>query len=166
MTPDIYTNGYANAIQSVVGPEMMTAAGRIVDHHRSESMHGGGDEIVCLQQAKIAIFEDDPDIISTMMDFFNYYSEHNVVATATNLTEALNLIPALESLGVQVATVDGNLGRFSRGGSDGRRIIAEIRRQHPGITTIGMSADRLPESHIDSRKGSGMQNLLNIIANL
>lgn len=65
---------------------------------------------------------------------------HSVVATATTMDEASEVIPTLGDLGVQVAIVDGNLGEDTNG-EDGRLIADQLRNLYPDIKIVGASMD-------------------------
>ena len=78
---------------------------------------------------------------------------HYVVATAATRQEALATIPKFRELGVQVASLDGNLGEFNMG-ADGQAIQAAIRQQTPEVKTIGVSGVNFPNADVDLGKGN------------
>ncbi len=65
---------------------------------------------------------------------------HQVVATATSLPQAAEVIPTLGEQGVQVAIVDGNLG-LSQWGEDGAIVVERLRAEVPGIKIVGVTSD-------------------------
>ena len=103
-------------------------------------------------KAEVAIFEDDKDwqqmIKETLED-----EGHRVVLTASNIKDALEATKKLKDLGVQVATVDGNLNDYEANGNDGQAIIAAIKANAPGVRTVGMSA--LGMRNVDVNVGKG-----------
>ncbi len=77
---------------------------------------------------------------------------HSVVATARSLREALEVVDRLKSLGVGVATIDGNLTRMRRDGNDGRTVLKAIREKAPDVKTIGMSGSSVLGTDFDLGK--------------
>ncbi len=89
-------------------------------------------------KAEVAVFEDDErwqDIIKRTLE----REGHRVVLTAANITDALEATKKLKDLGVQVATIDGNLNDWEASGNDGQAVLAAIRANAPGVKTVGMS---------------------------
>jgi hypothetical protein len=95
--------------------------------------------IMCPENANIAIIEDK-SYLRTLMSRNLKVKGHNVVAEASTMTEALVLIPRFEELGVQVAIIDGSLGRHSEG-EDGEIVSKTIKELAPQVTTLGWSND-------------------------
>lgn len=62
-----------------------------------------------------------------------------MVLTAANITDALEATKKLKDLGIQVATIDGNLNDWEASGDDGQAVLAAIRANAPGVKTVGMS---------------------------
>lgn len=90
-------------------------------------------------KAEVAVFEDNKnwqDIIKSVLED----EGHRVVLTATNINDALEATKRLKDLGVQVATIDGNLNDWEASGNDGQAIIAAIKANAPDVKTVGMSA--------------------------
>lgn len=86
---------------------------------------------------------------------------HRVVATATSLTEAGEVIATLREQGVQVAIVDGNLGSgpwASSDGRDGRRIVKLIRDLHPDVKIVGATGapEGVEGADVNVRKSAEM----------
>ncbi len=88
--------------------------------------------------AKVAIFENNPDQQDQIILFLEE-AGHEVVATAETVFAALALVPQLTGLGVQVATLDGNLSPNATGGAEGLEILAAIKQQAPLVKVIGLS---------------------------
>ncbi len=103
------------------------------------------------EKARVAIIEDDPDYISTLTELIEM-GGHTVVATATSLEAAKALVKRFKELGVQVATVDGNLSEWDDKGVDGRSIIAAIQQFSPQVKTIGLSSNSMPSADLDLGK--------------
>lgn len=91
------------------------------------------------ENANIFVAEDDPQWQAIIKKNVGK-GGHTVTHTAQTKTDALAQIPNLESSGVQVAIVDGNLTRGNSSGDDGREIVAAIRSQAPSVKIIGFSA--------------------------
>lgn|GEM_PF-1528755 len=91
------------------------------------------------ENALVFVADDDVD---QQGDYVRWLPRggHRVVATATSLIEAGEVIPTLGEQGVQVAIVDGNLGKgplASSDGRDGRMIVEQIRKLYPEIKIVG-----------------------------
>lgn len=78
---------------------------------------------------------------------------HKVVASATTLTQALEATKHLKEMGVQVATLDGNLNDYDTSGADAQRVLREIRTLAPEVIVIGLSALSIPGVDVDLGKG-------------
>lgn len=89
--------------------------------------------------ARVFVAEDDSRWQSAIVKSVGK-GGHTVTHTAQTKADALSQIPTLESSGVQVAIVDGNLTQGISSGNDGREIVAAIRSQAPNIKIIGFSA--------------------------
>ena len=157
--------GVRERVLSTVGEVCMKAAGDIVRRRRDEFDQRGLLDVVCLKHARIAVVEDDYTMRRTLTRYLERLGQHQVVATASNMSDALDLIGKLSTLGVQVVTVDGDLSGATERKKDGDRIIEEIRLRHPGIVTIGMSGDPLPAADHDVRKPN-LSRMLEVIAAL
>ncbi len=72
-------------------------------------------------------FTEDNDLLAENTTVYLELGGHVVVAKASNMSNALQLVAQLESLGVTVAILDGNLTDNDSSGDDGRRIAEEIR---------------------------------------
>lgn len=97
---------------------------------------------MCPAEARVAVFEDISDQRRIMTRNLTALG-HTVVAEASNMQEAKDLIPQLDDLGIQVAIVDGNLGTWTKetAGRDGSEIAKGIKESNPNITVIGWSGD-------------------------
>lgn len=91
------------------------------------------------ENALVFVAEDDVDWQANYARWLPRAS-HKVVATATSLVKASEVIPTLAEQGVQVAIVDGNLG-FSQWGEDGAIIVERLRAEVPGIKIVGATSD-------------------------
>jgi CheY-like chemotaxis protein len=151
-------------IRNAVGPVFLDQASQIVAGYRQHAEDTRTAEVICLQNAQVALFEDDPDYASTVGDFLDI-GGHVLAFHATNIDEALCAIPKLGQMGITIALVDGNLGRWSRGGADGRQIIEEIRKKYgKKIKIIGLSSDPLPDADVDWTKNGGLRGLIDLIS--
>lgn len=111
-----------------------------------------------VEHAKVFIAEDDRDWLSTIRGLLED-DGHSVVASATTKRAALRAISKLEELGVQIATIDGNLDDpADASGADGQEILAAIRREAPDVKTIGLSTKPILGVDVDLRK-SGLDKL-------
>ena len=103
------------------------------------------------ERAKVFVVEDDQDwqrMIKAMLEG----EGHKVVLSATNLDDALATADKLVELGVQVATIDGNLEENETSGNDGRAVLAAIRKVAPQVKTIGLSGNSVNGVDIDLGK--------------
>lgn len=106
-------------------------------------------------KAEVAVFEDDKNWQEIIKDILED-AGHRVVITATNIKDALEATKKLKELGVQVATIDGNLNSYEVSGNDGQAIIAAIKANAPGVKTVGMS--ELSMSGVDVYVGKANTN--------
>ena len=116
------------------------------------------------ERAKVFVAEDDSAwqlIIKKGLE----RSGHEVVVTATDLESALALVDQLESLGVDVAVLDGNLNKYESSGRDGQALLHAIRTKCPKVKTVGMSALSVPGSDLDLGK-SGCHKIGEAVNNL
>lgn len=90
------------------------------------------------EKARVFVAEDDKrwqDIIKDVLTD----AGHSVVLTAQTRQQALEAVQQLKGLGVQVATIDGNLNPHDSDGADGQALLAAIRAQAPEVKTVGMA---------------------------
>jgi CheY-like chemotaxis protein len=102
---------------------------------------------------KLVIIEDDenwPEIILEILEDLNVHP----VAIVNNIVEATEkIIPQLESLGVQVVILDGNLSPGRNDGQEGRTMAAQIREQAPSVRIVGLSAG--DQDYLDTHLNKG-----------
>lgn len=92
-------------------------------------------------EARVAIYEDEPSFIKTCK-FELEQAGHTVVGVARDMDEAVELLPKLGDLGVEVVLVDGNLSPEADSGVEGMLITEGIKSRHPNIKVIGISMSR------------------------
>lgn len=90
-------------------------------------------------EARVAVIEDEPGL-QTLYGRWLQSGGHSIVARATNVTEAGDVIDTLKAGDVDVAIVDGNLGS-SRNGEDGSLVIQKLRARLSDVKIIGASSD-------------------------
>jgi|SRR3989344_4442989 len=90
------------------------------------------------ERAKVFVAEDDKDWLDIIRGTLEG-AGHSVVLSASTRAEALAAAERLRELGVQVATVDGNLNDYESSGADGQALLAAIRTHAPEVKTVGMS---------------------------
>jgi len=78
------------------------------------------------EKARVFVSEDDKDWRDTLREMLAD-SGHSVVLSAGTLAEALAAVDRLGELGVNVATIDGNLNEWDTSGVDGQSVLAAIR---------------------------------------
>lgn len=105
---------------------------------------------MCPENANVFVVEDEKFWQDGIKDLLSQ-GGHRVVLSATSLDEALEATNNLSTLGVQVATIDGNLKGYS-GGRAGQAVIAAIREKAPEVKIIGFSSDPLPGTDFDLTK--------------
>ena len=116
---------------------------------------------MCPENALVFVAEDDVD---WQGDYARWLPRagHKVVATATSLVKASEVIPTLAEQGIQVAIVDGNLG-LSQWGEDGAIIVERLRAEVPGIKIVGAtgSPEGVAGVDINIRKSEMDPRILN-----
>jgi CheY-like chemotaxis protein len=105
---------------------------------------------MCPENANVFVVEDDKFWQEAIKENLSI-GGHRIVLSATSLKDALEATNNLSKFGVQVATVDGNLGGYSAG-HDGQKVIAAIREKAPEVKIIGFSSDPLPGTDVDLTK--------------
>lgn len=90
------------------------------------------------ERAKVFVTEDDDRWQQSIKSILER-AGHEVVLSAKTRAEALAAIERLNELGVQVATLDGNLSNWDTSGADGQDVLSAIRATAPHIKTVGMS---------------------------
>ena len=93
------------------------------------------------ERARVFVAEDDEDWQSMIGELLKQ-NGYSVVVTATTREKALEIAQKLSSLGVNVATVDGNLNPNDSDGYDGRAVVREIRKHAPDVKIVGFSGNR------------------------
>lgn len=94
------------------------------------------------ENARVFLVEDDKIGVVNTRWFLTENGGHTIVAEASSLEEALNLIPHLEEKGVNVAVVDGNLSLNDSSGRDGATVAEEIRKRAPNIKIVAYSGEK------------------------
>jgi response regulator RpfG family c-di-GMP phosphodiesterase len=92
------------------------------------------------EKARVYIIEDDPDWRNRLRRRLEQ-SNHTVVGEAGSLGEALKAVEYFEELGVQVATIDGNLQNNDLSGQDAQTVLGAIHEKAPNVKTIGVSGN-------------------------
>lgn len=105
------------------------------------------------EKAKVFVSEDNKQWQDMIRDILQD-DGHSVVASAKTLEEALALSQRLGELGVNVATIDGNLSEWDTSGADGQAVLRAIRASAPGVKTVGLSGNRVPGVDIDLGKAN------------
>lgn len=91
-------------------------------------------------EAKVAIFENDPDLVDTYR-FSLEKAGHQVVGVATTMEECGELIPKLGELGVEVVLLDEHLdAQDHRNYIEGRTVVRGIRGRYPKVKILDISA--------------------------
>lgn len=90
------------------------------------------------EKARVFVAEDEQDWQQRIERNLKRYG-HEVVLTAETLAQALKSLDQFEELGVQVATLDGNLRGNDISGSDGRELSLAIRGRYPNVKIVGLS---------------------------
>jgi len=103
------------------------------------------------EKAKVFVTEDDERFQKIIKRYLEE-AGHSVIATATNLDQALAMVDQLEQLGVDVAVLDGNLDKDDVSGYDGRTVLEAIREKTPRVKTIGMSGNSVKGTDVDLGK--------------
>lgn len=116
------------------------------------------------EKARVFVAEDDPDFLDTLKLELES-AGHTVVLSASTLESALEAIQTFPELGVQVASIDGNLERGVVSGSDGLQLVATIRNIAPNVRIIGMSSKSIPSVDVDLGK-ENLENLGEVVTNL
>lgn len=89
-----------------------------------------------------------------------------MVGKANTLDKALKAVGQFEKLGVQVATIDGNLSEEGWTGDDGRALVAAINRLAPNVKTVSMSAGiAVPGTNVNVGKLK-IENLGSVVTKL
>lgn len=119
-----------------------------------------------MEQAKIAIFEDSPllqDNLATILALEN----HQVIAQASSMQSAEEIIEELLDGSLDVAIVDGNLSPGAYGCSEGVLIARLLHEKFSAVTVISYSGERdIEGADIQFGKLKGMLELLKIIRDL
>ena len=89
-----------------------------------------------MENARVAIFEDDPQIQRLLAMFVVEQGLHRIVALARSIEEAVTAIDALEPDGLDVALVDGNLSPGREDSAEGAQIAAMLRAKFGDMVTI------------------------------
>ena len=135
--PKGFLRGYTNTISSVIPPDIMARARDIVTSHRPTHVPEGFEPL-CMINAKVFVAEDDPDWQEIYKDMLEH-NGHQVLLTATNITEALAAVEELAKFGIDLAIIDGNLNEWDSNGADGQAVLAAIRSKAPGVKIVGVS---------------------------
>lgn len=143
--------------------DIQDSAKQIVDNYRVDFASRYIEDALCMQGARIAVFEDHEHFLGAFIQTLTL-GGHIVVGSASNMRDAEELIKNLKILEVQVVTVDGSLGS-GRGNSDGFAIISEIKKRYPDIIIIGLGLNDLPTSHYDLTK-LGIDEVIPLIDSL
>lgn len=90
-------------------------------------------------EAKVFVVEDDKNLAATIKAVLKF-DGHQVVGMAHTRKSALASAETLQSSGVDVVTMDGNLDDpKDTSGNDGRDIVRAIREFSPSVKIVGLS---------------------------
>lgn len=104
-----------------------------------------------VEKARVFVAEDDPDLLESL----KYVIEkegHTVTLSAASLSDALAAISTFPQFGIQIASIDGNLRKGEKSGSDGRQMVAAIRNAAPEVKIVGISGQTIPGVDVDLGK--------------
>lgn len=94
-------------------------------------------------EAGVFIVDDDPDSIF-LSKIELKKGQHRVVLTASTKAAALEAIPNLKEMGVDVVLLDNNLTPGDRSGKDGQEILNAIKAEDPNIKVVSYSSEKEP----------------------
>jgi len=103
------------------------------------------------ERARVFVAEDNERWQSMIQDLLEDEG-HSVILSAGNLEEAMAAVERLNELGVQVATLDGNLNEHDTSGYDGQSVLNAIRAKAPKVKTVGLSILSVPGVDVDLGK--------------
>ena len=90
-------------------------------------------------ESKVFVVEDDKNLAATIKAVLKF-DGHQVVGMAHTRESALASAKTLQSSGVDVVTMDGNLDDpKDTSGNDGRDIVRAIREFSPSVKIVGLS---------------------------
>jgi DNA-binding NarL/FixJ family response regulator len=101
--------------------------------------------------SRVMLVDDQADFRRLMVTFLNRQPDLEVVAQAGSLTEARQLA---ETVSFDVAVLDLGLPD-----GDGADLIAELRRENPGVTVLILSASLDPAS-IEKARWAGADEIM------
>lgn len=116
------------------------------------------------EKAKVFVAEDNP-FWQEIIEKYLTEAGHTVVAKATTRDQALSMVNQLKKLGVDVATIDGNLNKYESEGYDGQAVLMAIRDKAPNVKTVGMSGNNVIGTDVDLGKDNAW-NLGNVVKDL
>ena len=116
------------------------------------------------ERARVFVAEDNKDWQENIRRILES-AGHSVVLKAETFDDAVKAIEQFEELGVQVATIDGNLDPNDTSGYDGRALVEAIGRHSPNVKTVGMSGLEMQGVTIDLGK-RGIAKLGEVVTNL
>lgn len=103
------------------------------------------------EKARVFVAEDNLDYLDSLKWVIEN-AGHTVTLTATSLEDALKAIRTFPQSGIQVASIDGNLGTGVKSGSDGRQMVDAIRNAAPEVKIVGMSGQIITGVDVDLGK--------------
>ncbi len=108
-------------------------------------------------RARVFLVEDNQLQLSSFR-FLIERGEHQIVAEAHSLQEALDLVPRLRDLKVDVAVLDGNLSKGKSDGKDGQQVAEEIRQVAPELRIICFSEQKYDWGDAVVSKGEAVKS--------
>lgn len=103
------------------------------------------------EKAKVFVAEDNPDHLEWIIRMVET-AGHTVTLTARSLNDALAAINTFSEAGIQIASIDGNLGSIGNFGSDGDQMVTAIRKVAPDVKIIGMASSTISGVDVDLGK--------------
>lgn len=96
-------------------------------------------------EAKVLLVDDDENFRKAIAGYLKE-AGHIIAAEAETLPQALETVESLQTEGVDVALLDGNLSPHSEGGLEGKAVAEAFREKFPGKALFSISSDRQPWS--------------------
>jgi CheY-like chemotaxis protein len=121
---------------------------------------------MCPENAMVFLAEDDPEFRGELIPDSLRPGGHQVVLSAGNLEQALQMVDRFSDFGVQVAIIDANLAEGDYSGRDGRILLKAIREKAPGVKIVGCSQSDVPGVDVNVRKKYIADDLASTVTNL
>lgn len=122
---------------------------------------------MCPERARICVIDNEPLYIQALTIVFETSDDHQVVASAQTIEDAVLLVDKFKELDINVVILDTKLKSGDDEGVKSKKILKKIREVAPNVKVISMSSGTpLKGSDVQMYKHYSREEIIDVVTNL